>query len=77
MPWQDLIFTVGSIIFAIALLPSILGPHKPALASSAMTGTVLYIFSATYITLDLIFSAFAVLTTALMWTILAVQKARQ
>lgn len=72
--WQDFIFTVGSIIFAFALIPSILGPHKPALASSAMTGTVLFIFSLTYLSLNLIFSACATFITGLMWSTLAIQK---
>lgn len=75
--WQDFIFTAGSIIFAIALMPSILSPHKPAIASSVMTGAVLYVFAATYLSLDLIFSACATLTTAAMWSILAFQKMRQ
>lgn len=75
--WQDLIFTAGSIIFALALMPSILGPHKPALASSITTASVLYVFAATYLTLDLIFSAVATFTTGAMWTALAIQKYRQ
>lgn len=75
--WQDIIFTTGSLIFAIALLPSILGPDKPAVSSSVMTGSVLYVFSATYFSLGLVFAAFSVLSTAILWTILAVQKYRQ
>lgn len=77
MLWQDFIFTIGSLVFALALLPSVLGPHKPALASSVMTGSVLFIFAVTYITLGLIFSAISVCLTAIMWTILAIQKWRQ
>jgi hypothetical protein len=77
MPWQDFMFTIGSIIFAIALLPSIFSPHKPALTSSIMTGSVLYMFSMTYFTLDLTFSALSTLMTAGMWSTLAVQKCRQ
>ncbi len=74
MSWQDSVFTIGSIILGIALLPSMLGPNKPELATSVMTSCVLYFFAFTYSSLGLVFSTIAVGLTAIMWTILAIQK---
>ena len=77
MLWQDYVFTIGGIIFVIALIPSITGKDKPALASSILTGVVLLAFSATYISLSLWYSALTVSLTAVCWFTLAFQKYRQ
>lgn len=74
--WQDFVFTAGSLIFAVALWPSVRSIHKPALASSIMTATVLFLFAITYTTLGLTFSAITTMVTASMWTTLAIQKYR-
>ncbi|MDF2460727.1 MAG: hypothetical protein K0S68_130 [Candidatus Saccharibacteria bacterium] len=77
MHWQDLVFTAGTIIFAVALIPSVLGKDKPALATSLSTGLVLVVFCFTYASLSLWFSAISVLATASMWLIMAWQKYKQ
>ena len=74
MLWQDWVLTVGSAIFAFALLPSISSQHKPALSTSLMTGTVLIIFSLVYLTLSLWFAAVTTSITGGLWLTLAVQK---
>lgn len=74
MFWQDYIFTAGSIIFIIALLPSVFSKDKPALSTSLMTGTVLAIFAFNYTTLSLWFSATSTALTSATWFFLAVQK---
>lgn len=76
MAWQDIILTVGNYIFAIALLPSVFGPDKPALSSSLMTGTVLAIFGVVYLSLGLVSSTFSVALTSVIWFVLAYQKWR-
>jgi hypothetical protein len=75
--WQDLVFTVGSLVFTVALWPSIRSKHKPALHTSVLTAFVLFLFAITYLSLSLYFSAATTLLTASAWAILAVQKFRQ
>lgn len=72
--WQDLVFGAGSLVFVVALLPSVFSKHKPALSTSVLTALVLYTFAVTYFTLGFYISAAITLTTALVWTILAVQR---
>lgn len=74
MTWQDIIFGIGQWIFVIALVPSVLGKDKPALASSVLTGTVLAIFAVTYMTLSLWAAGVSTLLVAGMWYTLAIQK---
>lgn len=75
-PWQDAVFTAGSIVFLIALIPTILGPSKPAASTSAMTGTVLLLFAVTYLTLGLYLSAVTTSLTAAAWLTVLVQTLR-
>lgn len=74
MHWQDLAITIGSIIFIIALIPSVMSKDKPALSTSIMTGSVLTVFAFVYLTLSLWFSAIVTAGTAALWLLLAVQK---
>ena len=74
MLWQDMVFSLGSTFFFIALLPSILGKDKPALATSLITGAVMAAFVFTYASLSLWTSAaFSALISA-SWFTLAFQK---
>jgi hypothetical protein len=74
MSVQDLILTVGSVIFLIALLPMLKAKEKPVLKTSVTTGVVLCIFSATYVSLELYFSAVTTLLTGFIWLALAFQR---
>lgn len=65
--------SVGSWVFTIALIPSVLSKDKPALSSSAMTAVVLTGYVVVYITLSL-WAAASTLLVAGMWYTLAVQK---
>jgi len=74
MEWQDIVLSVGSWIFTIALIPSVLSKDKPALSSSVMTASVLTIYVVVYITLSLSMSAASTALVAAMWYTLAIQK---
>lgn len=74
MVWQDIIFTVGGMVFTVALIPSILGKNKPAFFTSIVTAATLTVFSFAYFSLGLMFSSAAVATTSIAWYILAAQK---
>ena len=74
MIWQDAILTAGSVVFLIALIPTALGPSKPARATSALTGTVLLIFAVTYLTLNLNFAAAVTGLTGATWLMILAQS---
>ena len=71
---QDLILTLGSLVFVVALIPTVLGKHKPALSTSVSTGLVLFVFVGVYISLRLWFTAATTFLTGSLWIALAVQK---
>lgn len=75
--WQDLVLALASLVFALALVPTILGKDKPTLATSVPTAITLYVITADYITLSLWFAASTAFLSATCWAIIAVQKARQ
>lgn len=74
--WQDVVLTIGSVIFLIALIPTILGATKPAPLTSLLTGTVLLVFAGTYATLDLPFATVTTAATGLAWLIILRQSLR-
>ncbi|MFA5997287.1 MAG: hypothetical protein WC791_02235 [Candidatus Paceibacterota bacterium] len=76
MIWQDWVFGIGTIIFAIALLPSVLGKDKPAVSTSVTTGAILILYSFTQASLSLWFASIASVVAGALWFILAVQKYR-
>lgn len=77
MQWQDILITIGSWIFAIALVPSILNrTSKPALSSSLITASILTIYVVVYASLRFWGSAASTALVAAAWWILAYQKWR-
>lgn len=77
MSWQDVIFTLGSIGFSVALLPSVLGAEKPDVRTSAMTGSILAAFVVPYVSLSLWFSAASTAVLASLWMLLVAQRIKQ
>ena len=77
MKIQDVIFAVGSIVFNVALWPSIRSVNKPALFTSVTTSFWLFVFAVTYTTLGLTLAAATTFVGAIEWGILALQKKRQ
>lgn len=75
--WQDLIFGIGSLLFIIALLPTLLGNNKPAWETAAITSVVLYAFSICYASLDLPFATITSAITASIWLAIAIQSSGQ
>lgn len=77
MHWQEIVLTIGQIIFIVALLPSIFSKDKPEIWTCVMTGLVALSISATYLTLNIPFAAFSAFFNFVAWSILAIQKIRQ
>ncbi|MEX1027637.1 MAG: hypothetical protein WD049_06480 [Candidatus Paceibacterota bacterium] len=72
--WQDIVFSLGQVLFVVALLPSVFSKDKPALSSSLMTGCILATFGITYASMGLYWSAGTAAAIAATWFVLAVQK---
>lgn len=73
MSWQDAVLMAGSVAFLLALLPTVLGPGKPAPVTSLCQGAVLLVFAATYTTLNLYFTALVTAITGLTWLLILAQ----
>lgn len=75
--WQDAVFTVGSVLFFVSLLPALRDGQKPPVKTSLLTGVVLSIYAVTMATLELYWTAFANAAVAAQWLTLAVQRWKQ
>jgi hypothetical protein len=72
--WQDIVFTVGSIIFTIALLPAIFEKRYPPRSTCLITGSMLVLYSITDLTLNLWFSAASGIISSLIWTMMGIKQ---
>lgn len=77
MIWQDVVPIIGNVVFAVALIPSILSKHKPHRWTCAMTAAVLFAYAGTFWTITLWYWSLATLVTAIAWVILLFQRRRQ
>jgi hypothetical protein len=74
MHWQDWVLTIGSFVFIIALIPSLMSKDKPALFTSLLTGFFLCLYTGVYASLNLRSSTISTGILALAWLMLGVQK---
>lgn len=75
MHWQDLVFTIGSICFSVALIPMLRrDADRPPVFSSAMTGFWLYAYGGVFLTLSLTFSAVTSIINATIWSAIGILK---
>ncbi len=79
MNWQDLIITIGNLVFSISLIPQIYhgfkektGPIK--YQTSVPTVIFLYAFIFAFYSLHLYFSAIVSALTGTMWLLLFIQR---
>ena len=76
MHWQDVVLTIGQVIFIIALFPSILSKDKPALQTSMLTSAVAFSIAVVYLTLSIPFAAISAALNGTLWLVLVAQKWR-
>ena len=76
MKWQDLVIAAAQVFFIIATIPSIKSQDKPALMTSAMNLTLVWIVAATQLTLQLWFSAITAFAIGVCHLTLTIQKAK-
>lgn len=72
--WQDIVLTIGQIIFIIALIPAITHKHKPHFLTGILNAIVLVTFAIVYVTLSLWFAAITTGIVAVLWFVLALQS---
>jgi ABC-type cobalamin transport system permease subunit len=72
--WQDIIFSIGSIIFTIALIPAILERKYPPISTCILTGVMIGVYAATDLTLELWFSAITSAISALLWIWMGIKQ---
>jgi len=77
MSWQDIVLSIGTVLFIAALIPSVRSKDKPHLVTSLMNGSILVVFAVTYLSLELFFSFAMTLIVASLWLLLAWQKHSQ
>lgn len=58
---------VGNFVIVLALIPTVLGKHKPEPVTSLLDGLVLTSFAVVFFTLGLYLGAVAVSISALLW----------
>ena len=74
MIWQDVVIMVACFGFAIALIPSIRGIHKPEKLSCLITIVLLTAIAVSFATLGLWLSFWAEVTAIVAWGILLFQS---
>lgn len=76
MIWQDVAFTLGSLVLCITLIPMLRTDHHPPLISSVPIALVLAVFTLTYVTLGFVLAPLIEGTQTLLWAWLALQRVR-
>ena len=71
--WQDIALATSTLVLNLALLPSVLGKHKPALGTCALTASFLTVNVTAYISLALWYAAAMAAVNLCLWTTLLVQ----
>ncbi len=71
--WQDWTLGIGGFIFTGALIPMLLAPIPPPIASSLLSGSILWIDTVCFATLKLPLATISTMLTAVAWSILYLQ----
>lgn len=74
LQWQDIVLAACILGFNIALIPTIIGRHKPHASTGIMTATFQIIAFVVYVTLALWYSAAMALLNAMLWAVIVGQK---
>jgi uncharacterized protein YqhQ len=74
MRWQDPALTMASLVFIVALIPTVLAKQsKPHVSTSLMNAAVSAFIAVVYLTLSLWFAAATTAINAALWLTLALQ----
>jgi hypothetical protein len=74
MHWQDIALTVASLVFIVALLPTVVSrTSKPVLSTSVLNAAVSFGIAIVYATLHLWFAALTTGINGTLWMTIAMQ----
>lgn len=76
MIWQDAVIAVAQGSFALALVPTLMTPTKPPLATSVPMAIGLTAITVAVATLELWWTATTGAATAILWAVIALQRWR-
>lgn len=71
----DAVFSIGDIVFAIALIPMVFSKIKPPIETSLLTGCIIGLFGVSFVALDLYLSAAGCFICCAAWLVLFFQVA--
>lgn len=74
--WQDWVLAITVAAFNAALIPSVFGKDKPRLVTSVLTASFMLPQAVVFLSLSLWYSFAMACLSALLWTVLAIQKSR-
>jgi len=72
--WQDIVFSIGMAVFALALLPAIIERQYPPVSTCLITPTVIIIFGIADASLGLWISAVLSAVNASLWLYMALRQ---
>ena len=72
--WQDIVLSLSLVAFKVALIPSIIGKHKPRITTSVLTSLFLIPEVIVFASLGLWYSFIMASINSVLWGILAVQR---
>ena len=75
--WQDWVLSIGGLVLATSLLPSVWSSNKPSVWTSAVSAAVVGLFSYTFMSLGLTLGAGGATLTAGLWLVLVIQVIRR
>lgn len=77
MVWQDVVIAGCQLAFIPAMLPTVFGKEKPALATNLMNFIIVTIIASCLASLHLWFAAGSAVPIALIWLTLTVQTIKK
>lgn len=72
--WQDIVIAICQVIFIPSMIPTLRGPDKPALVTSALNAILVSIIAFSLSSMQLWFASSTAAAMALIWATLAIQK---
>lgn len=72
--WQDIVFSLGSIVFTMALVPAIIRKRYPPISTCVLTATMLIVYAVTDATLGLWFSTITTIASSIIWMVMGVKQ---
>ncbi len=77
MTWQNIVISIGALVFVVALIPALWTKQKPPAITSILYGSIVMSFVVVDISFKLYLGGALTLVNSLQWMALAVQARRR